>query len=158
MSSWTSQTWLPALILSRSCSGSIVHHHQEAMHLQPVAVPQCSHLLSRWAASEQPSSVCRLKAQAQLSHNVGDRVMTAIGLWCRWNIKILPKCHRSGRWVVHAVGSCWNYKVIRSQRRCLEGLFNDRDDADDEYWLIRDAVDAVYVYIDCLQTLTSQRV
>jgi len=28
---------------------------------------------------------------------------------------------------------CWNYKVIRSQRRCLEGLFDDRDDADDEY-------------------------
>jgi len=29
--------------------------------------------------------------------------------------------------------TCWNYKVIRSQQRCLEGLFNDRDDADDEY-------------------------
>jgi len=28
---------------------------------------------------------------------------------------------------------CWNYKVIRSQRRCLKGLFDDRDDADDEY-------------------------
>jgi len=28
---------------------------------------------------------------------------------------------------------CWNYKVIRSQRRCLEGLFDDRDDADNEY-------------------------
>jgi len=29
--------------------------------------------------------------------------------------------------------TCWNYKVIRSQRRSLEGLFDDRDDADDEY-------------------------
>jgi len=29
--------------------------------------------------------------------------------------------------------ACWNYKVIRSQRRCLKGLFNNRDDADDEY-------------------------
>jgi len=50
----------------------------------------------------------------------------------------------------------WNYKVIRSQRRCLEGLFDDRDDADDEYWLIRDAVDAVDFYVDYMQSLTSQ--
>jgi len=27
----------------------------------------------------------------------------------------------------------WNYKVIRSQQSSLEGLFDDRDDADDEY-------------------------
>jgi hypothetical protein len=29
------------------------------------------------------------------------------------------------------------------------GSIDDRDDADDEYWLIRDAVDAVDVYLDC---------
>jgi len=29
--------------------------------------------------------------------------------------------------------TCWNYKVIRLQRRCLKGLFDDRDNADDEY-------------------------
>jgi hypothetical protein len=28
---------------------------------------------------------------------------------------------------------CWNYRVMRSQRRYLEGLIDDRDDADDEY-------------------------
>jgi hypothetical protein len=28
---------------------------------------------------------------------------------------------------------CWNYKVMGSQRRYLEGLIDDRDDADDEY-------------------------
>jgi hypothetical protein len=38
---------------------------------------------------------------------------------------------------------------MRSQWRYLKGLIDDRDDADDEYWLIRDAVDAVDVYIDC---------
>ena len=36
------------------------------------------------------------------------------------------------------------------QPRYLEGLIDDRDDADDEYSLIRDAVDAVDVYLDCL--------
>jgi len=30
------------------------------------------------------------------------------------------------------LSQCWNYKVIGSQRRCLEGLIDDRDDADDE--------------------------
>jgi hypothetical protein len=44
---------------------------------------------------------------------------------------------------------CWKYRVMRSQRRYLEGLIDDRDDADDEYSLIRDAVDAVDVYLDC---------
>ena len=29
--------------------------------------------------------------------------------------------------------TCWNYKVMGSQRRYLEGLIDDRDDADDEY-------------------------
>ena len=29
--------------------------------------------------------------------------------------------------------TCWKYKVIRSQRRSLKGLIDDRDDADDEY-------------------------
>ena len=28
---------------------------------------------------------------------------------------------------------CWNYKVMGSQRRYLEGLIDDIDDADDEY-------------------------
>ena len=27
----------------------------------------------------------------------------------------------------------WNYKVIRLQQNSLEGLIDDRDDADDEY-------------------------
>jgi len=35
--------------------------------------------------------------------------------------------------VVVGVKGCWNYKVIRSQRSSLEGLIDDRDDADDEY-------------------------
>jgi len=43
-----------------------------------------------------------------------------------------------------------------SQRSYLEDLIDDRDDADDEYWLIRDAVDAVDVYIDCMRTSSSQ--
>ena len=51
---------------------------------------------------------------------------------------------------------CWNYKVIRSQRRSLEGLIDNRDDADDKYWLIRDTVDAVNVYVDCMQSSTLQ--
>ena len=38
----------------------------------------------------------------------------------------------------------------------LRGLINDRDDADDEYWLIRDAVDVVDVYIDCMQSSLMQ--
>ena len=50
--------------------------------------------------------------------------------------------------------TCWNYKVMGSQRRYLEGLSNDRDDADDEYWLIRDAVDTVDIYLDYIQSLT----
>ena len=50
--------------------------------------------------------------------------------------------------LLSAKSQCWNYKVIRSQRSSLEGLIDDRDDADDEYWLIRDAVDAVDVYLD----------
>ena len=29
--------------------------------------------------------------------------------------------------------ACWNYKVMGSQRRYLEGLIDDMDDADDEY-------------------------
>ena len=29
--------------------------------------------------------------------------------------------------------ACWKYRVIRSQRRYLEGLINDIDDVDDEY-------------------------
>ena len=45
---------------------------------------------------------------------------------------------------------------MRSQRRYLEGLIDDIDDADDEYLLIRDAVDAVDVYIDCMRTSSSQ--
>ena len=44
---------------------------------------------------------------------------------------------------------------MRSQRRYLEGLIDDIDDADDEYLLIRDAVDAVDVYIDCMRTSSS---
>ena len=47
---------------------------------------------------------------------------------------------------------------MRSQRSYLEGLIDDRDDADDEYWLIRDAVDAVDVYLDCMQSSTLQSV
>ena len=43
-----------------------------------------------------------------------------------------------------------------SQRSYLEDQIDDRDDADDEYWLIRDAVDAVDVYIDCMRTSSSQ--
>ena len=39
--------------------------------------------------------------------------------------------------------TCWNYKVMGSQRSYLEELIDDRDDAGDEYWSIRDAVDAV---------------
>ena len=31
------------------------------------------------------------------------------------------------------VQDCWNYKVMGSQRRYLEGLIDDKDDADDEY-------------------------
>ena len=31
------------------------------------------------------------------------------------------------------VRDCWNYKVMRSQRRYLEGLIDNRDDVDDEY-------------------------
>jgi len=34
---------------------------------------------------------------------------------------------------VSASPGCWNYKVMGSQRRYLEGLIDDRDDADDEY-------------------------
>jgi hypothetical protein len=40
-----------------------------------------------------------------------------------------------------------------SQRSYLEGVIND---VDDEYWLIRDVVDAVDIYIDCMRTLSSQ--
>ena len=47
-------------------------------------------------------------------------------------------------------------KVMGSQRSYLEGLIDDRDDADDEYSLIRDAVDAVDVYLDCMQSSTLQ--
>ena len=47
---------------------------------------------------------------------------------------------------------------MRSQRRYLKGLIDDIDDADDKYWLIRDAVDAVDVYIDCMQSSTLQSV
>ena len=47
---------------------------------------------------------------------------------------------------------------MRLQRRYLKGLINDIDDVDDEYWLIRDAVDAVDVYIDCKQGSTLQSV
>ena len=47
---------------------------------------------------------------------------------------------------------------MRSQRKYLEGLIDDIDDADDEYWLIRDAADAVDVYIDCMQSSTLQSV
>jgi hypothetical protein len=47
---------------------------------------------------------------------------------------------------------------MRSQRRYLKGLIDDIDDADDKYWLIRDAVDAVDVYIDCMQSSTLQNV
>jgi len=43
-----------------------------------------------------------------------------------------------------------------SQRSYLEDQIDDRDDADDEYLLIRDAVDAVDVYIDCIRTSSSQ--
>jgi len=43
-----------------------------------------------------------------------------------------------------------------SQRSYLEGLIDDRDDADDEYWLVRDVVDAVDVYVDCMQSSTLQ--
>ena len=44
-----------------------------------------------------------------------------------------------------------------SQRSYLEDQIDDRDDADDdEYWLIRDAVDAVDVYVDCMRTSSSQ--
>ena len=43
-----------------------------------------------------------------------------------------------------------------SQRSYLEGSIDDRDDADDEYWLIRDAVDAVDVCLDCMQSSTLQ--
>ena len=41
--------------------------------------------------------------------------------------------HKALHKALHEALHCWNYKVIRSQRRCLEGLFDDRDDADDEY-------------------------
>ena len=47
---------------------------------------------------------------------------------------------------------------MRSQRRYLKGLIDDIDDADNKYYLIRDAVDAVYVYIDCMQSSTLQSV
>jgi len=48
----------------------------------------------------------------------------------------------NGRWVMVLDNAddldvlfplCWKYKVIRSQRSSLEGLIDDRDDADDEY-------------------------
>jgi len=29
--------------------------------------------------------------------------------------------------------TCWNYKVMGSQRSYLEDLINDKDNADDEY-------------------------
>ena len=40
-----------------------------------------------------------------------------------------------------------------SQRSYIEGVI---DDADDKYWLIRDTVDAVDVYVDCMRTSSSQ--
>jgi len=49
----------------------------------------------------------------------------------------------------HYYHHCWNYKVMGSQRSYLKDLIDDRDDADDEYWLIRDAV-------DCMRTSSSQ--
>ena len=54
--------------------------------------------------------------------------------------------------------TCWKYRVMRSQRRYRKGLINDIDDADDEYWLIRNAADAVDVYVDCMQSSTLQSV
>jgi len=42
------------------------------------------------------------------------------------------------------------------QRSYLKGSIDNRDDADDKYWLIRDAVDTVDVYIDCMRTSSSQ--
>ena len=39
----------------------------------------------------------------------------------------------SGRDLLSGLITYWNYKVIRSQRSSLEGLIDDRDDADDEY-------------------------
>jgi len=38
-----------------------------------------------------------------------------------------------GRDLLPGLITYWNYKVIRSQRNCLEDLIDDRDDADDEY-------------------------
>ena len=38
----------------------------------------------------------------------------------------------------------------RSQRSYLEGSIDDKDDVDDEYWLIYDAVDAVDVCLNCM--------
>ena len=46
---------------------------------------------------------------------------------------------------------------MRLQRRYLEGLIDDIDDADDEYWLIC-VVDAVDVYLACMRTSSSQDV
>ena len=40
---------------------------------------------------------------------------------------------QEGVYTVYLLLGCWKYKVIRSQRSSLEGLINDRNDADDEY-------------------------
>src|SRR6266571_7046228 len=61
-------------------------------------------------------------------------------------------CERLLCSVPHTLCLCWNYKVMRSQRSYLEGSIDDRDDADDEYLLISDAVDAVDVCLDCMQS------
>jgi hypothetical protein len=62
----------------------------------------------------------------------------------------------SGEVLLPGLITCWKYRVMRSQRSYLEGLIDNRDDADDEYCLIRDAVDAVNVYVDCMRTSSSQ--
>jgi len=41
--------------------------------------------------------------------------------------------HKLSREMQQRGQQCWNYKVIRSQRNYLEGLIDDRDDADDKY-------------------------
>jgi len=87
--------------------------------------------------------------RTHLANIILDGLLHAEKSYCDLTKSNSPYCHR-------LLLLCWNYKVMGSQRSYLKDLINDRDDADDEYSLIRNAVDAVNVYIDYMRTSSSQ--
>ena len=86
---------------------------------------------SEWAKQSSNSLGCRPSAgnfRPRLDGESNCPMRSAEAIFCLMRLPALGPPQAWG-----SLSLCWKYRVIRSQRRYLEGLIDDIDDADDEY-------------------------